>query len=101
MVDEGTSDGSFTPVSGIISGKDVQIINPVTSGKDSRYDLSFVPASTIPKNGFITITIPPELQLRPTEVLSDGVCTSATLTCTSVENNIITIKTTEVISAGS
>ena len=85
-VDEGESDGTFTPVSGLISGQTIQVLKPVTSGIDSVYDLIWVPESAIPKNGFIVINVPEELALRPSEVMSGGVCTKKTLTCTSVEN---------------
>lgn len=85
-VDEGESDGTFTPVSGLISGQPVKVLNPITSGIDSVYDLIFVPESSIPKNGFILIDVPEELALRPSEVMSGGVCTKKTLTCTKVED---------------
>jgi hypothetical protein len=51
----------------------------------------------VPKNGFIKVIVPPELILRPTETLSDGACTASTLSCISVKDNIIWLKTQEII----
>ena len=101
MVDSGTSNGSFTPTSGAISGIPIVITNPYTSGIDSTYSLVFTADSSIPKNGFIHVKMPDRVTLRPSEVLSDGACTSATLTCTSVDpvENLIIIKTQQLIDA--
>lgn len=95
MVDSGTSDGSFKPTSGNIKGDPIQITNPLTSGIDSVYTMIFEADSSIPKNGFIHIYMPERVGLRPSEVLSDGACTTENLTCTEVdkEQNLIIIKT--------
>lgn len=101
MVDSGTSDGSFKPTSGAISGIPIEITNPLTSGIDSTYTLVFTADSSIPKNGFIHLEMPERIGLRPSEVLSDGACVTDTLTCTDVdpEKNLIVIKSQEVINA--
>ena len=71
------------------------IINPVTSGTDSRYTLIFIPASTVPEGGYINIYVPERLVLRPSEVRSDGVCTDPNFVCGfDIVNNIIVIKST-------
>jgi hypothetical protein len=95
MVDSGTSSGSFTPTSGAITGIPIVVTSPSTSGIDSSYTLVFTADSSIPKNGFIHIQMPDRVGLRPSEVLSDGACTSDTLTCTEVDpdENLIIIKT--------
>ena len=95
MVDSGTTPrGSFTPTSGAITGIPILVTNPQTSGIDSTYTLVFTADSSIPKNGFIHINMPDRVQLRPSEVLSDGACTTDNLTCTEVdkEENLIIIK---------
>ena len=95
MVDSGTKAESFTPVSGDITGEPIVITNPLTSGIDSVYTLVFKADSSIPKNGFIHVYMPERVGLRPSEVLSDGACTTETLTCTDVkkDENLIVIKT--------
>ena len=110
IVDTGESDGSFTPTSGNIGGRPIIIINPVTSGIDSDYEMIFVPVSSIPKNGFIWIYVPDRLVLRDSETFSDGSCTNPTLSCTEIKRDdadasqygsqIIIIKTTQIIIAG-
>jgi len=102
MVDAGKSNGSFTPTSGLITGIPVVVQDPITSGTKSKYTLVFTAQSSIPKNGFIHITMPARLVMRPSEVLSDGACTSPTLSCTEVntEKGLIIIKTQELITAG-
>jgi hypothetical protein len=101
MVDQGTSDGSFTPTSGSTNYVSIVVVNAATSGINSSYTLVFKSDSSIPKNGFIHIEMPDRIGLRPSEVLSDGSCTSNTLTCTSVDpvTNVIIIKTQEIILA--
>lgn len=102
MVDQGTSDGSFTPTSGNTDFVSIDVTNDDTSGINSVYTLVFISDSSIPKNGFIHIEMPDRIGLRPSEVLSDGSCTSNTLTCTEVNTvkNVIVIKTQEIILAG-
>ena len=69
------------------------IINPVTSGTDSRYTLIFIPMSTVPEGGYINIYVPDRLVLRPKEVRSDGVCSDTNFVCEEdIVNNIIVIK---------
>lgn len=102
MVDTGTSDGSFTPTSGIITGVPINVVDPITNGSNSIYTLVFTPQSSIPKNGFIHIMMPERLVMRESEVQSAGACTSPTLTCTEVDQSKrrIIIKTQEIIAAG-
>lgn len=100
VVDTGESDGSFTPTSGVISGRPIVITNDITSGIDSEYTLVFIPASSIPKNGYIYIYVPERLDLRPSQVTSGGICTTPGYICQQpIENNIIIIQTTQVIQA--
>ena len=87
-MDEGTSNGSFTPISGNVEGKEVVVIDSVTSGTNSEYKLVFIPESSVPKGGFIYIYVPVELTLRLSETTSGGVCLEPEYICLSAENNV-------------
>ena len=100
VVDQGTSD-SFIPQPGVIKGKPIDILFPVTSGTDSSYTLIYELTSRVPADGFIVIIVPNRLVLRPTEVRSNGICTQPEFVCDSnIENNTIKIMTKQPLSPG-
>jgi len=93
MVDQGTSNGSYTPKSGQITGNPITVSVPMTSGTNASYTLVFVPQSAIPKTGIIQILVPVEFVLRPSVIRSGGSCTdSDKYICTDVVGQVIFIQ---------
>lgn len=104
MVDSGLSDGSYTPTSGNIEGRPILVTDPITSGIDSTYTLTFIPQSAIPKDGVIHIVLPEQLTLYPAIIRSGGSCTqNDAFVCTDVleDKRTIVIQSKEKISGGS
>ena len=94
VVDTGVILDTFTPEPGNIQGTSIVVINPVTSGTDSSYTLVYQPTSLVPANGYIVITVPIRLVLRPQEVRSGGICADPNFFCDeNIINNTIIIRT--------
>ena len=95
VIDSGETTTSFTPEKSTISGTEVIVLPPVTSGTDSEYKLIFIPSSTVPQLGYIYIRIPIELIMVPDQVLSGGICTQPGFTCECVVNDDLGLGTNE------
>ena len=100
-IDSGCIEETFTPISGLIDSQGITVVPPVTSGTNSQYILVMVPDSAVPKNGFVIINVPPELIFIDDQWRSGGSCTGSdkTISCETMINNQLTIKTLEEIPA--
>ena len=74
-VDEQLSQTSFTATPGNINAVgDIVISDPTNSAKDVIYNLRFTMDHDLPPASYVRISIPPEVTLTPSTVLSTGSC---------------------------
>lgn len=74
-VDEQLSSTSFTATPGKINPVgEIEISDPTNAAKDVMYNLKFTMDHDLPPASYVRISIPPEVTLTPSTVLSTGSC---------------------------